>query len=230
MTKDIGRLQYLEVAKSLHSNSAEVSAAGYENTAQTLIELAQRATGLDSLADVDILDVGCGVRFTMAIINRAIPIRSYSGLEVDQPIIDFLKSKVERHDDRFHFERWDARNQRYNKDGFKMQATSVLPFAGSFDLIWLFSVFTHLEPVDAAHMLVILRKHIRPAGKLFFSAFIDDDLDGFEDRVPDKPLFTAYYGRGYMTEMIRNSGWRIDSFNDKELHNWIQHYIVCSPL
>ena len=115
MTKDIGRLQYLEVTKSLQRNSAQIRAAGYENTAQTLIELAQRATGLDSLADVDILDVGCGVRFTMAIINRAIPIRSYSGLEVDQPIIDFLKSKVERHDDRFH--PWQPSTNCFTKPG-----------------------------------------------------------------------------------------------------------------
>ena len=229
MTKDICRLHQLEISESLHRNSDEVRAAGYEDTAQTLIELAQRATGVNSLTDVDILDVGCGVRFTMAIINRSIPIRSYSGLEVHQPIVNFLKSNVERHDDRFRFERWDVHNRRYNKDGVKMQSTHVLPFAKTFDLIWLFSVFTHLDPDDAAILLVILRKHINPNGKLFFSAFIDDDLDGFADRVPNKPLLNAYYGRKYMTDIITSNGWRIDSFNDKELHNSIQHYIVCSP-
>ena len=118
----------------------------------------------------------------------------------------------------------------YNRDGVKMQPTDVLPIAGTFDLIWLFSVFTHLCPDDAVNLLIILRKHIKPEGKLFFSAFIDDEIDGFDDRVPDKPLLNAYYGRKYMTEIITSNGWRIDSFNNKELHNWIQHYIVCSPL
>ena len=69
---------------------------------------------------------------------------------------------------------------------------------------------------------------MRKNGKLFFSAFIDDELDGFEDRVKDKPLFNAYYGRRFMQELIEQAGWKIQAFHDKDLNNYIQHYIICS--
>lgn len=36
-----------------------------------------------------------------------------------------------------------------------------------------------------------MRKHIREKGKLFFSAFIDDDLDGFEDGIKDPPSLAS---------------------------------------
>jgi len=223
------KMDHLEVPENLQRNSHEVRDAGFENTAQTLIDLAKKATGFDCLENIDILDVGCGVRFTMTIINRSIPIRSYTGLEVDQALVDFLQSQVEPYDDRFCFERWNAHNEMYNKNGVKMQPSDLLPFTKPFDLIWLFSVFTHLCPDDAAVLLALLRKHVKPNGKLLFSTFIDDDLEGFDDRVPDSPLLNAYYGRKYMEKIVIGNGWKIDSFNDKELHNWIQHYIVCSP-
>ncbi len=35
--------------------------------------------GLRDLSESDVLDVGCGVRFTQAIINRDISINSYTG-------------------------------------------------------------------------------------------------------------------------------------------------------
>ena len=43
-----------------------------------------------------------------------------------------------------------------------------------FDLICLFSVFTHLAPDDYREMLRVLRPLVRPDGKLFFSLYIDE--------------------------------------------------------
>jgi 2-polyprenyl-3-methyl-5-hydroxy-6-metoxy-1,4-benzoquinol methylase len=117
----------------------------------------------------------------------------------------------------------------YNPEGVELASQNSLPLTGSFDLIWLFSVFTHLDPADSLAMLRILRKHIRRTGKLFFSAFIDDQLDGFEDRIREQPLLHAYYGRKYLQLLIEHAGWRIESFHDKDPDYFIQHYLVCSP-
>jgi SAM-dependent methyltransferase len=219
----------LDVPRELHRNAPGVVAAGYEHTGQLLINLATRSVGLENLKDVNVLDVGCGVRFTMTIINRKIPIKSYTGLEVSRPIAEFLQNNVEPYDKRFKFVHWNVHNQMYNPGGVELATQKELPVEGSFDLIWLFSVFTHMNPKDSLSLLQLLRKQICKNGKLFFSAFIDDELDGFEDRVKDRPLFNAYYGRKYMQSLIDQSGWKIQLFHDKDLSNYIQHYIVCSP-
>jgi len=222
-------IEQLDVPAELQRNAANVAAAGYEHTGQVLIDLSVRSAGLRSLEDVDVLDVGCGVRFTATIINRRIPIKSYTGLEVSRPIVDFLRDNVERHDPRFRFVYWDVANAMYNPAGVDLSMQAQLPVAGEFDLVWLFSVFTHLNPADSLALLRLIRKKVRPAGKLFFSAFIDDQLDGFEDRIKGEPLVNAYYGRNYMQALVASAGWKIDAFHDKDPANFIQHYLVCSP-
>lgn len=222
-------LDHLVVPDALHRNAAGVINAGYENTGQLLINLATRCVGLESLENSDVLDVGCGVRFTMTIINRKIPIKSYTGVEVGLPLVEFLKENVENKDSRFRYFYWDVCNEMYNPGCSHGTAEKEFPVDGTFDLIWLFSVFTHLNPDDAQLLLKLLRKRIRNNGKLFFTAFIDENLNGFEDRVEGKPLEQAYFGRAYMDTLIRQAGWKIESFHENEPENFIRHYYVCLP-
>lgn len=223
-------LTKLVVPEGLHRNAPDVAAIGYEETGQALMNLATRRVGLESLINTDILDVGCGVRFCMTIINRRIPIKSYSGLEVDEPIVEFLQESVEAHDDRFRFRHWNIYNQLYNPSGFELQNHEALPFDTTFDLIWLFSVFTHLNPKDSFALLCILRRYIRKNGSLFFSAFVDHSLNDFEDRIKEQPLLNAYYGRRYLESIVEQAGWKVDAFYDRDPSNCIQHYFVCSPM
>ena len=222
-------LKQLEVPAHLHRNAVRVAAAGYEHSGETVINLATRVAGIADLRDTDVLDVGCGVRHTMAIINRRIPIKSYTGVEVSRPIVDFLKESVEAHDPRFRYFHWDVRNDLYNREGPTLQSQAALPASGRFDLIWLFSVFTHLSPDDSQAMLRLLRESVRDRGRLFFSAFIDEDLDGFEDRVKETPLQKAYYGRRFMESLIAKGGWKIEYFGVRDPDQYIQHHYLCSP-
>ena len=223
-------LERIDIPERFNRNEPSTAALGAENTGQTLIGLATREVGWQSLAGSDILDVGCGVRFTQTIVNRSIPIGSYTGIEVSREIVDYLKGAVEARDNRFRFAHWDVRNQMYNRQGtVALRDIDRLPVEGNFDLIWLFSVFTHLSPSDAEAMLRLLRRAIRPHGKLFFSAFIDPDLDGFEDRVPERRLLNAYFGRRTMEAMITGNGWIIDSFHPRDFELPIVDYFVCSP-
>ena len=218
----------LEVPENLHRNAPGAAAAGYENGGQYLMFLAQKRCGLDSLADVDVLDVGCGVRFTMTIINRRIPIRSYTGLEVENTIVEFLNQSVAACDSRFKFLHWNAQNELYRPGGVDLSRFERLPTDESFDIVWAFSLFTHQCPSDSAALLRILRKNIRPGGKLFFSAFIDSELNGFEDRVKGSPLLHAYYGRALMESIVFEAGWKVEGFYEPE--TFIQHSFLCSPL
>jgi SAM-dependent methyltransferase len=133
--------------------------------------------GARDLGGLDVLDFGCGVRFTQAFLNRAVPIKHYVGVDVANPVIDFLRSNVS--DRRFEFFHLDARNDRYNPTGRSLSEMAVPEIEGRrFDLICLFSVFTHLEPVDYVAMLKLLRRFVRPEGRLFYTLFINEQTEG----------------------------------------------------
>jgi SAM-dependent methyltransferase len=129
--------------------------------------------GLDDLGGSEVLDFGCGVKFTQALINHHLPIRRYVGIDVESEMIAFLQQHVT--DARFEYHHLDARNELYNPDGVVLSDTTPLPIDGqTFDVICLFSVFTHLAPHDACTMLKLLRRFTKPDGRLFFTLYIDE--------------------------------------------------------
>ena len=217
----------LIVPDHLHRNAPDVHARGPEHTGSTLMSLVVERLGLVDLAKSDVLDVGCGVRFTQAIVNCDIPIGSYTGVDVYRPLIEYLQREVD--DPRFRFLHWDAQNDRYNPEGVKLTPESRLPIRGDFDIIWLFSVFTHLYPDDASALLSILRQHVRPNGALFFSAFVDDVVARFEDRIPEDPLAYPCYSKSYMEQLIVGAGWTVSYVGPPSHEHFIQHYFVCRP-
>jgi SAM-dependent methyltransferase len=217
----------LIVPEEFHRNAPDVHVLGPENTGSVLMQLVADCLGLKDLGESDVLDVGCGVRFTQAIINREIPIKSYTGVDVHRPLIEYLQQEVD--DPRFSFRHWDAQNARYNPAGEKITPESRWPVEGTFDIIWLFSVFTHLDASDANALLAILRQHVRPSGALFFSAFIDNTIDSFEDRIPEHPLSHPCYAERYLRELIEANGWRVASVSPPSREHFIQHYLVCYP-
>lgn len=217
----------LVIPDELHRNAPDVHASGPEHTGSILIDLVVKCLGLRDLSDSDVPDVGCGVRFTQAIINRDIPIKSYTGVDVHRSLIEFLQREVD--DPRFSFSHWDAQNAKYHPQGVKITRESRLPVDGLFDIIWLFSVFTHLDRSDADALLAILRRHVRPGGALFFSAFLDDTIDTFEDRLPDRPLDWPCYSEQYMRQLVVANRWRVSSVHPPSPEHFIQHYLVCYP-
>lgn len=222
-------LEYLELPQTLHQNAPDISAAGHELTGKTLIDLATRSIGKADLKDTAILDIGCGVRFTQTIINKKIPIKSYTGVDVNETMIKHLNDKVAAHDSRFKYAHWNMKNDMYNPSGKELTTNDSLPIEGKFDVIWLFSVFTHLNASDALSILKLLKQYLQSNGKLFFSAFIDDDIDNFEDRVETSPLLHAYFGKNYMQSLLFEAGWIVNRYSEPDPKRYIQHYFVCSP-
>jgi len=222
--------QHIRVPQRLNRNGIPIREAGVEHTGQVLMEYATTLCGLPDLSSTNVLDVGCGTRFAATITNRNIAIKSYTGIEVDRRVVKYLKRNFENRDRRFSFHYWDVYNEAYNKSGRKLSEYRSLPAKGSFDLIWLFSVFTHLVPSDAESMLHLLRGAVNGNGHLVFSAFVDESLDGFEDRVPEKPLHNAFYGGRLIRELIERNGWSIAADHPADMSRFIQHHFVCRPV
>jgi SAM-dependent methyltransferase len=214
------------VPEELHRNSAVVHAAGPENTGSEIMSLVTERLRLPSLDGCNVLDVGCGVRFTQAIINRGIPIGSYTGVDVYRPLIEHLHSEVR--DPRFAFVWWNVHNDQYNPDGQPMQSYGDIPVEGSFDIIWLFSVFTHLLPDDTLALLMLLRKHSRNNTVLVFTGYITDGIETFENRA-QLPAIDGYYSESYMRSLITSAGWCVESLDPPNAERYVQHLFVCRP-
>jgi SAM-dependent methyltransferase len=220
----------LEVPSELHRNSPVVAADGYEETGLHLLNLAARRLGLESLAGLDVLDIGCGVRFAQTIVNRGVAIRSYTGIEVYRPIVDFMREHLEPFDSRFRFIHWDVHNAFYNSQSPRRPGDEPgLPVDRSFDIVWLYSVFTHLDEVDARAMLTFIRRVVRPTGTLLFTAFIDEDLDGFENRDPAIPLGYVFFGRRTMEGLIQDTRWKLREFYPGGPRPFVQPCFKCTP-
>ncbi|NBW86353.1 MAG: class I SAM-dependent methyltransferase, partial [Planctomycetia bacterium] len=168
------------------------------------------------------------VRFTQTILNRDIPIRSYTGVDVEPTLIRWLQANVG--DPRFTFAFWDVRNDMYNKRGQPFTRESTLPVSGQYDLICLYSVFTHLSPSDADAMLHVLRPHVRATGQLLFTAFIDDTIDTFADRHPDKPLNVATYAEPFLRSLVEKAGWRVKKSIPNRRDSYVAHQFLCGPV
>ena len=142
-----------------------------------LLEYVCAQLGVDDLAHIEMLDFGCGVKFTEAFINCGLPIKRYVGVDVDGDMIKWLREVVD--DQRFEYNHLDAHNERYNPGGLPLSEDMDLPIDGrTFDLITLFSVFTHLRPDDYRTMLKLLRRYARPETRLIYSLYIDELTEG----------------------------------------------------
>lgn len=138
-----------------------------------VVELLCRTMARDDLAGIDVLDVGCGTKIVKTLLDHSLPIGRYVGIDVSSAVIDWLRANVA--DPRFEFHHVDTRNDLYNPTGTPQAQFQQLPVdEGSFDLICLFSVFTHLDPDDYVAMLRLLRRHVRADGRLVFSLFLND--------------------------------------------------------
>jgi len=147
------------------------------NQGVELIRLMSDTFGLKNLGKSSVLDMGCGCRLVQAILQEKLPIGRYVGVDVSAELIDFLAENVT--DRRFHFQYLNIHNPLFNPEGEPLDAqTRLLLTKGSFDIICLFSVFIHLAPQDYVFMLRMLRRYIKPNGRLIFSLLLSETTAG----------------------------------------------------
>jgi SAM-dependent methyltransferase len=167
----------LVVPLSLHRNAPAVSPTAAVDGAVQLIDHMCGHLGVSDLGELEVLDFGCGVRFTQAFVDRGVPIGHYVGVDAAADVIGFLRAAVD--DPRLEHYHLDAHNDLYNPTGQPLSELTVPEIEGrKFDLICLFSVFTHLGPLDYSAMLRLLRRFVKTDGHLFFTLFINEETAG----------------------------------------------------
>lgn len=217
----------LKPPNSLQRNASRIRKYGIEETGKILLDYLSDLTESGSLENKDILDIGCGLRFSQAIVNLNYKVGSYTGIDVNNEVIAFLQQNTTSID-YLNYYHWNVYNDLYNQTGFLLNKEVQLPFGSkSFDIVCLFSVLTHLNPLDADVLLFVLKKHIRKNGYLVFSIFIDESTSYFSDADPDNPLLRAYYSKNLIFNLLKRNGWLINHFNKPRKDKFIQHHFVC---
>jgi SAM-dependent methyltransferase len=119
-----------------------------------------------------VLDVGCGYgRLAHALLRRGFAGR-YLGVDVLEPHIEWCAANLA--DGGVEFRRVDIRNERYNPAGTR--DPGELDLGGErFDVVALFSVFTHMWPNDVSAYLRLIDAALAPQGRALATFFLLDD-------------------------------------------------------
>jgi ubiquinone/menaquinone biosynthesis C-methylase UbiE len=170
-----------------------------------------------------ILDVGCGPgRVALGILSRLGEIKKYVGVDVHKKSIEWCKRYIQNDHPSFKFFQINVRNERYNREGNVIDNEFQFTFnKHEFDVIYLFSVFSHMTADVISQYLKEFQRILCLDGKIFLTGF-------FEKNVPDisvnpknyyasvkggGPLKDVRYSVDYFEKLLFDNGFKIDRFD-----------------
>jgi SAM-dependent methyltransferase len=167
-----------------------------------------------------LLDVGCGPgRLPIGILRRVGEIAAYEGVDVDPAAVRWCRRHIEGEHATFRFRLLDVANSRYNPGGGADAAASRLPFEdASFDIVYLYSVFSHMLENDVRTYVREFRRVLAPGGKVFLTAFVEDDVPPVMENPPDYlrpwsgPLHCVRYERAFFEGLAADAGLHVERF------------------
>ena len=125
-----------------------------------------------------ILDIGCGYgRLAHALLRDLTFEGTYLGVDILRKPIEWCQSELApRSAGRAQFWQIDVANARYNPGGTTPGHLAELGVdTGSFDVVVLISVLTHLDPPTVERYLAEASRALAPGGRVFITAFLLDE-------------------------------------------------------
>lgn len=171
---------------------------------------------------LSILDVGCGAgRLAYGLIAAEAPIDRYEGVDVMAAPIDWCAQTISPVHDAYRFRTIDVYNERYNPAGAKVATDAALPFDdGSFDLVYAFSVFSHMLTADVRAYLRAFARLLAAGGIVMITAFVEEGVPdeavnpvGYQDIAWGGALHCVRFSRAHVEKMIGDAGLRIGQFD-----------------
>ena len=190
-------------------------------------------------AESKLLDIGCGpCRLPIGILDEMGDIASYCGIDVNRAYPQWGRRHITRHHSTFQFFHLDVKNDRYNKEGKLHQADVKLPFSNnSFDVIYLYSVFSHLNQKDVEAYLKEFNRLLKSAGKIFFTAFTEEGVSDvsenpktYGEREWKGPLHCVLYNKQAMNDLCKKHGFLVEKFvHGEETDGQSAYYLSKMP-
>jgi ubiquinone/menaquinone biosynthesis C-methylase UbiE len=142
------------------------------SAARADVEKLRRHTGLAESSRL--LDFGCGAgRLAIGIAEVFGRIGLYLGIDVQEELISWARRTIGSRPG-FDFALVDAVNERYNPDGV---AAHRLPCPdGGFDVVYAYSVFSHMRGADVEAYLGEFARVLAQGGRAYLTAFVEDGV------------------------------------------------------
>ncbi len=127
--------------------------------------------------DHRVLDVGCGVgRVAVALTGYLDSNGGYEGFDIVPQEVAWCTTHVSSKFPNFRFQLADVRNLTYNPKGGTRASEYRFPYDdGSFDLVVLASVFTHMLSRDMERYLMEVSRVLKRGGRCFISFYLLND-------------------------------------------------------
>lgn len=121
-----------------------------------------------------VLDIGFGMGgIATPLTNYLNNNGRYEGLDVVPTSINYCKNHITKRFPNFHFSLIDIYNKLYNPDGKYVGSNYKFPFdENTFDLIFLFSVFTHMLPQYIRKYFSEINRVLKPGKKCLMTFFL----------------------------------------------------------
>ena len=202
--EEVTRFSYID--PPFNFNAPDVAQYPVEVSGHYLMESLRRRLGWTSFKGKRLLDFGCGVRLSRTIVNLGVDIGLYCGVDLNEQAIAWLKANV--HDPRLRFEHLNMYNPLYNAAGPETDDHTLERLGLSeFDAACMFSVITHQGPEEAAKIFSMLYRCVAEGGRMYFTTFTDQTVDGYIERDPTNPGMLSTYNPERMIELLAKCGW-----------------------
>jgi SAM-dependent methyltransferase len=160
------------------------------------------------VAGKHILDFGCGAgRLFFGFRCRNEP-GSYLGVDVRRDVIDWVQRTITAKSGRFAFVWRDVENERYNPDGALANDAWAESLERTFDVVYCYSVLSHLIEADATAALNLFADCMRKDSLIFLTAFIGEQSETIAinpndaDIVIRGPLHVVRYRPDYFRDTL----------------------------
>lgn len=183
-----------------------------------------------------VLDIGCGIgRLAVPLTGYLNDEGSYEGFDIVRSAIQWCKKKISSAHPRFQFRHIHLRNDLYNLQTRNKASHFAFPYeSGQFDVVFLFSVFTHMLPEDVENYLGEIARVLKPGGRCLSTFFVMNEetkqrMDAFEGlkfvhdkgdyllmdpkvkeanvAYREKPLLQSIHNQGLKLESIHYGYW-----------------------
>lgn len=120
-----------------------------------------------------VLEVGCGAGRVAIALADDLTGGSYEGFDISRTAIDWCRDNITPLHPNFQFQIADVYNSFYNPAGRHRARRYRFPYpSGTFDFVFLTSVFTHMLPRDLTHYLSEISRVMRPGGRCLITFFL----------------------------------------------------------
>jgi SAM-dependent methyltransferase len=146
---------------------------------RTAVRDVQRLENLAGLQkDSALLDWGCGAgRLAVGIREHFGRIRDYHGVDIQPDVLGWAEKNLTAPG--FRFTLIDVANERYNPDGSAERTLAAAP--DSVDVLYAYSVFSHMNDVDTPAYLRLITQALSPGGHAFITCFVEECVPRWEE-------------------------------------------------